>query len=414
MINQLITRSWRHPTAVGFLKVLGGENAAVLILFGVSVLAARVIGPEGVGLYAWAVAILSLGAQFSSVGMPTSYLVSPETRRSQLKSLTILLAISGAVVALLVAIFVYSAKREFGLTFWLLLLSLAYFPLSGMRALFRNVANIKGRYSILMWLPVASALVQGMLVVLLWKLEWLNAYTYAVVFVATVAVRVLIAIPTRQEWLEGEGNLAKSVRQVPGSIRYCFNDLSYIMFTQAPVFVLGLTATFGEAGIYAKAVQIAMLLHIVMQGLMPLFLTRWAIRSTQRVTQELKLGLLLVVVLGASTMAVIAPFSREILSFIFGSQFAAGATVLVISTISSFMLIAARMLTQAAIARGEVAQATSRYIIALFLMVNSYLLLKWAADLETITAMALAVLLANASLLLLNALQLGRRKQNEA
>lgn len=137
MLFSLSTSSLlRRLLSSDFIRKVGETFAARLVLIAIgfvtTVVVARILGPEGRGLYAVAVAVGAIGVQFGNLGLPSSNTYSVSRDRLLLAQLTgnaLVIGIGLGACAALAAWVVFSIWPALApVQGWLLVLALAWVP----------------------------------------------------------------------------------------------------------------------------------------------------------------------------------------------------------------------------------------------------------------------------------------------
>jgi len=334
----------------GGLGSLGVKAAQAVLAFAVAVTLARLLGPEGYGVYAFALAVLMIIALPAQVGLP--HLVVRETAKAQADgdwglmrglwrwSNRAVVLVSGLALAVVVAVLWLtdpSPRRE------TLIIGAALIPLVALASL--RAASLRGlRRVVLGQLPESVIRPFAMLAIVLGatmsglgaRLSEPQAAMAAYVAAAVTAFVVGSAMLHRFRPAEMAG---AAPRTEPAEWRRAVLPLAMIaglqlVNNQADIIVLGIFRSDEEVGIYRAVFQMALLvvfgLQAMNQMLQPHFARLYRQGDMARLQRLVTLSARAILALALPPVLAFVVFGGELLAWIFGDAYRAGATALAI------------------------------------------------------------------------------------
>jgi len=334
----------------GGLGSLGVKAAQAVLAFAVAVTLARLLGPEGYGVYAFALAVLMIIALPAQVGLP--HLVVRETAKAQADgdwglmrglwrwSNRAVVLVSGLALAVVVAVLWLtdpSPRRE------TLIIGAALIPLVALASL--RAASLRGlRRVVLGQLPESVIRPFAMLAIVLGatvsglgaRLSEPQAAMAAYVAAAVTAFVVGSAMLDRFRPAEMAG---AAPRTEPAEWRRAVLPLAMIaglqlVNNQADIIVLGIFRSDEEVGIYRAVFQMALLvvfgLQAMNQMLQPHFARLYRQGDMARLQRLVTLSAWAILALALPPVLAFVVFGGELLAWIFGDAYRAGATALAI------------------------------------------------------------------------------------
>jgi len=334
----------------GGLGSLGVKAAQAVLAFAVAATLARLLGPEGYGVYAFALAVLMIIALPAQVGLP--HLVVRETAKAQAdgdwglmrglwrwSNRAVVLA-SGLALAVVVAVLWltdHSPRRE------TLIIGAALIPLVALASL--RAASLRGlRRVVLGQLPESVIRPFAMLAIVLGatmsglgaRLSEPQAAMAAYVAAAVTAFVVGSAMLHRFRPAEMAG---AAPRTEPAEWRRAVLPLAMIaglqlVNNQADIIVLGIFRSDEEVGIYRAVFQMALLvvfgLQAMNQMLQPHFARLYRQGDMARLQRLVTISARAILALALPPVLAFVVFGGELLAWIFGDAYRAGETALAI------------------------------------------------------------------------------------
>lgn len=349
---------FRSGARRGYLLIAFSENAALVTLLAQSIILTRILGAEQLGIYSLALGHLTLVGQVACLGLPQSYTLharrSPDQGQAYFNGTFLLLMGSSAVTAAATVWLVPLLSPELPRSMVTAAVLASYVPLIALRPLFRNALNIEGAYGRLAAIPVFASGTQLLLVAILAATGGLTVWTGLVVFIAATAVRTLAGLPRALGQLPtGGGRGSVYCDLIRTSPMYFFVTLTLLVYTQAPIVLLGaLGGAPAELGYLSRALQVAGLAPLAVQGLMPLLFNHWAGRSDGAIQNNVRECALAAAALIVPVTVTALLFGREIMSLLFGAEFRPAYAALVVLQFMALPLVLMNLLTQAMGSRG--------------------------------------------------------------
>jgi O-antigen/teichoic acid export membrane protein len=338
-----------------YLMIAAAENFALVLLLVQAIVLARVLGPEQLGVYSLALAHLTLVGQMVCLGIPQSYTFHARRdlahAQTYFNAALVLLMGSSVVMSVATAWLVPRLSPELPRSAIALIVLAAYVPIVALRPLFRNALNIAGAYGRLAAIPILAGIVQVALVVLLAGAGRLTAWAALVAFIGAAAVRSLVSIPAAMAGLRRRpaGKTVRPYRDIARtSPMYLFVTFALVAYGQAPIVILG--AFGGEAaelGYLSRAVQLAGLVPLAMQGIMPLLFNHWAGRRPGDIQKNVRECMIIAACLIVPVTGLIILFGHQVLELLFGADFRPAYPALVILQFMALPLVLMNLLTQA-------------------------------------------------------------------
>ena len=334
----------------GGLGSLGVKAAQAVLAFAVAVTLARLLGPEGYGVYAFALAVLMIIALPAQVGLP--HLVVRETAKAQADgdwglmrglwrwSNWAVVLVSGLALAVVVAVLWLtdpSPRRE------TLIIGAALIPLVALASL--RAASLRGlRRVVLGQLPESVIRPFAMLAIVLGAtVSGLGArlsepQTVMAAYVAAAVTAFVVGSAMLHRFRPAE-MAGAAPRTEPAEWRRAVLPLAMIaglqlVNNQADIIVLGIFRSDEEVGIYRAVFQMALLvvfgLQAMNQMLQPHFARLYCQGDMARLQRLVTISARAILALALPPVLAFVVFGGELLAWIFGDAYRAGATALAI------------------------------------------------------------------------------------
>lgn len=365
-------RTLRNRKRRSLLLIVVAENLATAILIVQSVVVARTLGPAGTGIYSLALAHITLFGQAVCLGIPQAYTFSarqrPQKEVAYFRAAVTILLITSCVGCTLLPAAIWRLSEDFRYAGWLFWLSVfIYVPVIALRPLFRNALNLRGYFGRLATVPILAASIQTGLVVWLAFSGQLTATWAIVAFVAAAFARTTLSLcwPLIRQ--------AKKVRPAQPIYRLLVQrNWSYFgvfmaisLNTQLPVILMDILGSENrQLGYFSRALQVAALVPLAVQGLMPLLFNQWAGRPFHMIRATLRECIIVACVLLVPLTICIFLFGDELLVLLFGEAFRPAYPALVVLQLASLPLVVIRIITQALGSQGHQRWNIVAYIAA--------------------------------------------------
>lgn len=349
----LVGNAFRRALLKGGLGSLAVKTVHAALAFAVAVTLARLLGPAGYGVYAFALAVLMIVALPTQVGLPQ--LVVRETAKAQAvedwglmrglwqwsnRAVAILSMLALLCVATVLWFLDMSPRTE---TLAIGAALIPFIALGNLRA-----ASLRGlRHVVLGQLPESVIRPLVLLIILLGATALglessiispqsvMGAYVVAAVTAFCVGAAMLYRFRPKDV-------IASEARTDSASWRKAVLPLAMIaglqvVNNQADIIVLGIFRTDEEVGVYRAVFQVAFLvvfgLQAMNQLLQPHFARLYRQKDTDRLQRLVKLSARIIFILALPPVFFFVFFGGNLLAILFGEPFRVGALALAILTL---------------------------------------------------------------------------------
>lgn len=314
------------------LATVGTRVAVLGITFSVSVIVARALGPEGRGLYAVAAAITALGVQFGNLGFHSSNTYYVARQRDLLPALfgnALAVAVALGTVIALVALFAFVAFPTWRPLPWpVLILALASIPFGLANLLFSNLLlgleRIKD-FNICEMLKAFFGVGALGIVLVAFPVNPTTAYVAALTaWIAGACIAVLLVLHRLR--CRPVVSVSLMVRTLPYGLKSYFACLAMFLVLRVDLLMVKYLSGPLDAGHYSIAVTMANLLLLVPQVVGTLLFPRLAGISHPSRRAAIARNTAILVALGMLVLSAVAlPFSRQLITAVYGTDFAPAA-----------------------------------------------------------------------------------------
>ena len=314
-----------------FLISLFERYSTLVINFVSSIIIARILSPEDIGLFSVAAALLTLAHVIRDFGVG-NYLIQEKELTSDkvatVLGLSFLIAWTIGIVLFLISPYLAMFYEDDRITNILRLLSLNFFIIPFSSAIYPLLRR-ELEYGKLYYINVISNLSYAVVAVLLaylgygfMSLAWASVAGVVVTFLMAQYHRPEIAkvMPSLKEW--------RSISSF--SAINSFTNLVASFSIQAPELVLGKTLGFFSVGIYSRANGIiSMFWNGAISGVLPVIHTEFARRNREGedLVEIYRKGVSYITVLAWPGFLYMAMFSEDIIVFLYGEKWVAAAPI---------------------------------------------------------------------------------------
>ncbi len=266
------------------LAVNSGTAVCAVLGIAQTILISRGLGPEGVGQYALAVSVLSLGATICAFGIPVSFLYharkEPDQRNAHFTNAFWILAVIGIGSGVVAALMMTRCSAYFGAYgAWASCAIALYMPLALERLLFRNFLLTDLSCGWLATIEIGAATGALLLIGAAWGLSFLTVDLALGAFVLATAIRTGLGLLFIRNYIRFSNppTIHNMKRLAVMGRRQLWPDLVLMLNEQIGILLLKhLSEDFGEVGYFSRAASVAQLLTLASQAVMPVLFSRWA------------------------------------------------------------------------------------------------------------------------------------------
>ncbi|MFT7625377.1 MAG: O-antigen/teichoic acid export membrane protein [Myxococcota bacterium] len=359
-----------------FARRTGGS----LLQFVTVILVARLFGPEGSGAYSLVLLLPGMLSTFMNAGFAPANIYYLGSKRVDVRtSIRVALRLTAHISLIGVAIGAlclgFAADRLFpGIDQTLLWIGLAIFPLSLLLSFLSSVLQGLQRFKelnlVLLVRPgLTCILVAGMALTGMRELTWVIVADLVGLIAASVLIlrrlrQQLAGVPLREAESDFRG---KALHY--GFRAYLSNILAFVNY-RADLFLVNLLIDPAAAGIYAVSAQLARQVGVISQTVSTVLLPHLSSLDSEeqrrkRLTPLISRWVALITLLGAVALAIIA---GPTLGIVFGSEFAAGFSVLLLLLPGAVTVAPGRILANDLASRGR--PELNTYVSAVVVVVN--------------------------------------------
>jgi O-antigen/teichoic acid export membrane protein len=338
----------KHQLATAMAGTFILNFVSRLLMFGATMLLARLMGPQNYGVYASAIAVVTLVGVPASLGLPNLIVRNVATYRAHeawelMKGLLLRSNQSAILVTILVAIILYLVQSpleaRFGLDAELLWVTYALLPLTLLGAM--RTATLRGLHHIVLGLAPESVVMPGVFIVAvlilgmfvhvqLTSLEVLVARVVAVASAFVIGSIFLIAkLPGKLRHIKPEYRMAQWARSA-GPLMWV-GAMSVITF-QTDVVMLAALRGPADAGIYQVAARAAALVAFVSVisniSLQPTLARLFAQGDLAKLKQVARMAARIMFGSALLVSIIFISASSELLKLFYGSAYANGSMAL--------------------------------------------------------------------------------------
>ena len=341
-----------------FLISLFERYSTLVINFVSSIIIARILSPEDIGLFSVAAALLTLAHVIRDFGVG-NYLIQEKELTSDkvatVLGLSIVISWSIGIVLFLLSPYLASFYEDNRITNVLRLLSINFFIIpfsSAIYPLLRRELEYGKLYNINVISNFSYAVVAISLAYLghgFMSLAWASVAGVLVTFVIAQYYRPNIAkvMPSLKEW--------RSIASF--SAINSFTNIVSSLSTQAPELIIGKTLGFASTGIYSRANGIvSMFWSGGISGVLPVIHTEFARRNREGedLIEIYRKGVSYITVIAWPAFLYMALFSESIIVFLFGDKWGAAAPIASVLAIDLMVLALFSMTPHVLLALGKV------------------------------------------------------------
>ncbi|MBN7797787.1 flippase [Parahaliea mediterranea] len=359
--DQLLGNGLRARLVRGGLGSAGLQAVNRLLALGLAMLLARMLGPDGYGVYAYAFAIMSLLLVAGEAGVPT--LLMREVAASQGRSEWGLLrgalrrgiqfvAVAGLTVSLigLLVLFFFSGSLR-SEVFYTMALMLLVLPVS---ALCKTVGHaMRGLHKVVIGQAV-DMVVRPLLVLVIvglmftvWPAQREPQIAMAAQLLGTLLVLIVASMVLRRFLPEKSRSAVpefKNRQWIKSALPFALIGGAMIINTQADVLMLGLFVTSEDVGIYRVAAQACILVMFFSRAansvLAPHFSAMHSQNNYGNLRKLYKKSQALVFVVTLPITLVLVFWGEDLLALLFGQEYRGGGVVVGILALGYMLNVA--------------------------------------------------------------------------
>lgn len=337
---------------------------ALAVGLGLSILLARILGPDGNGKYAVAILLPSLLSNFLNLGIGPANVyyvgrgsVSVRTALSSNLKLWLVLAGVGVVAAVLAIEFRADAWFP-GVPEILLWLVVPAFPLALARMFCQSLLQGRqdfGRYNLALLVTPTSTLVLAAAAI--WAMDF-GVVGAIAAFTLGHALGLAYSYSATTRISGGDGGMSPGIYEKRalsyGWRAHLANVLGFLNY-RADLFLVNLLIAPAAAGVYVITIQIAERLWILSRSVSTVLLPRLSeLHDEEDVRRQLTpLAARWVGILSTVAALVLAPLAPPLVDLLFGSEYAGAAEALQLLLVGVVAGAVARVLTNDIAARGR-------------------------------------------------------------
>lgn len=319
------------------------ELLVIFLGFIYSIYTARVFDVEDIGKYAIILSVVAVICQINSVGTPTWFLIRYKNRKptsriiSSYVQINIFLSVLVPFVFCLLCIY-YDVYQELTSNIWTLFL---YTFFVSIKALLRPYFLIRQDTKSLSMISISGIVSQIssllVFVILGFNLTYsllFYSFTFSAFFRAISSILLLTKAERRDIFSFVEFRLSRKLCYAISkqSVKININDTLIIMILQLPYFIANyLRIESYEIGVFNRANQLALLFNTAIQSIFPLVLSYWlGVDKNNKIKQIFSFSIVSTLIFILVSFS-LHNYSGEVLSTIYGEQYANGGDILIVS-----------------------------------------------------------------------------------